>query len=53
MEIEKDVQLQRDYYTKTAQEYNKMHVSGVGEHDLACALIVIRKYFPWMINKRK
>jgi ubiquinone/menaquinone biosynthesis C-methylase UbiE len=39
MENRKDIQLQREYYEKTAQEYNKMHVSGTGEHELACALI--------------
>jgi ubiquinone/menaquinone biosynthesis C-methylase UbiE len=39
MKNRKDVQLQRDYYDKTADKYNKMHVSGDGEHDLAYALI--------------
>ncbi|MDR1584210.1 MAG: class I SAM-dependent methyltransferase [Prevotellaceae bacterium] len=37
--MRKDIQLQRNYYEKTAQDYNKMHVSGTGEHELACALI--------------
>ena len=35
-----DVQLQREYYTKTASLYDSMHVvHGDVEHDLACALI--------------
>jgi len=33
------VQLQRDYYTRTAERYEALHVHGDDEHDLACALI--------------
>jgi len=33
------VQLQREYYTRTASNYESMHANGAGEHDLACALI--------------
>ena len=34
-----EVLLQREYYTRTALDYEKMHVQGGGEHDLACAII--------------
>lgn len=34
-----EVQLQRDYYTRTAALYESLHVHGDGEHDLACAFI--------------
>jgi ubiquinone/menaquinone biosynthesis C-methylase UbiE len=33
------INLQRDYYSRTASDYDKMHVEGGGEHDLSCALI--------------
>jgi ubiquinone/menaquinone biosynthesis C-methylase UbiE len=39
MKLNDGIKLQREYYTKTAQEYNKMHVSGSGGHELACTLI--------------
>ena len=33
------VQLQRDYYTETANQYRQMHAQGKTEHDFACAMI--------------
>ena len=37
--INNEVQLQREYYTRTAAVYDSRHVHGDGEHDLACALM--------------
>ena len=37
--MERDIQLQRAYYTRTAAEYDERHVQGDGGHDLACALL--------------
>ena len=37
--IKPEVQLQREYYTRTAKEYEALHMRGDGEHDMACALI--------------
>ena len=34
-----DVRRQREYYMATANHYEEMHVTGDGEHDIACALI--------------
>jgi ubiquinone/menaquinone biosynthesis C-methylase UbiE len=34
-----EVLLQRAYYTNSASTYESMHVQGLGEHDLACAIM--------------
>jgi ubiquinone/menaquinone biosynthesis C-methylase UbiE len=39
MRKKKEIQLQRNYYKKTAAKYNEMHVSSNDGHDLSCALI--------------
>jgi SAM-dependent methyltransferase len=35
-----EVQVQRDYYQRTADRYDQYHVTGKGEHDLALAFMV-------------
>jgi ubiquinone/menaquinone biosynthesis C-methylase UbiE len=37
--MKKEIALQREYYTRTANQYESMHVHGDDEHDLACALM--------------
>jgi hypothetical protein len=35
-----EVQIQRDYYQRTADRYDQYHITGEGEHDLALAYMV-------------
>jgi ubiquinone/menaquinone biosynthesis C-methylase UbiE len=35
-----EVQVQRDYYKRTADQYDQIHVTGEGEHDFALAFMV-------------
>lgn len=37
--MKSETQLQREYYTRTAKNYDTMHVHGDDEHDVSCALI--------------
>jgi ubiquinone/menaquinone biosynthesis C-methylase UbiE len=34
-----EIQIQREYYTRTAAHYNAKHAPGDGEHDLGCAVL--------------
>lgn len=34
-----EAKIQREYYAKTAAEYDQTHVSGIGEHDFALAFL--------------
>jgi SAM-dependent methyltransferase len=37
--MKEGIQLQREYYTRTAANYDDMHVQSDGEHDISCVLM--------------